>query len=540
MVPTLFLVFLYIMVCNAQFPKECVNRDSLMKRECCPIGEDGSQCNSAKLKGFCVTHTQFQYYHPGNEGNFSKIVEMDDRGHWPSRFFDRICMCQGHFFGPNCGKCDYGYEGENCNILKTPKKRKNALSLTKEERDQLREALILAKKEIDPDYVIVTKLANEFFTDLERTISQGEDSDEVKRILNESFRSQSYWDTISWLHYYTAKRTVDQLNITGKATVDPKLYPVVNFGHMGASFAPWHRYFLLLVEERLQKVSNNSNLTLPYWDWTQDYGTNNCSVCTDDLVGALDDSSPLHVPHKGWARLSKNSPLREWKAVCGFTEDYKKNGTLCQGNTTEDDYLTRAKVPGKVWQKGDIPFYHVRLPNAAEVKALLKIVDYDRIDRIDGTFQSFNHRTTNSFRNSLEGFMGSIDPEEKGRFMHNVVHMWSGGAMTDTPIAANDPLFFLHHCNIDRIFETWLQKHADTAKYGCIRFGVEDDSDEPEGCPIGHDIREFMAPFFPLKTPFHVFRPSKQFGYQYDQLAGGRITVLSCFTHCFSCSCRPP
>ena len=98
--------------------------------------------------------------------------------------------------------------------------------------------------------------------------------------------------------------------------------------------------------------------------------------------------------------------------------------------------------------------------------------------------------------------------------------------MTNVPIAGNDPLFFLHHANVDRIFETWLRKHAKTATYGCVRFGVKDVPDQPAGCPIGHDIREFMAPFFPLKTPFHTFRQSIEFGYDYDQLAVGNSMFL--------------
>ena len=39
---------------------------------------------------------------------------------------------------------------------------------------------------------------------------------------------------------------------------------------------------------------------------------------------------------------------------------------------------------------------------------------------------------------------------------HNVVHVNIGGAMGDPATAALDPIFWLHHANIDRLWEVWL------------------------------------------------------------------------------------
>jgi tyrosinase len=38
---------------------------------------------------------------------------------------------------------------------------------------------------------------------------------------------------------------------------------------------------------------------------------------------------------------------------------------------------------------------------------------------------------------------------------HNVIHTNIGGAMRDPDTAALDPIFWLHHCNIDRLWEVW-------------------------------------------------------------------------------------
>jgi tyrosinase len=46
-------------------------------------------------------------------------------------------------------------------------------------------------------------------------------------------------------------------------------------------------------------------------------------------------------------------------------------------------------------------------------------------------------------------------------FIHNNIHNWTGGFgtfmghMTEVPVAGFDPIFFMHHCNIDRQFAIW-------------------------------------------------------------------------------------
>jgi tyrosinase len=39
--------------------------------------------------------------------------------------------------------------------------------------------------------------------------------------------------------------------------------------------------------------------------------------------------------------------------------------------------------------------------------------------------------------------------------------MWCGGSMGRVPTAAFDPVFWAHHCNIDRIWAIWQTTHAD-------------------------------------------------------------------------------
>jgi tyrosinase len=43
--------------------------------------------------------------------------------------------------------------------------------------------------------------------------------------------------------------------------------------------------------------------------------------------------------------------------------------------------------------------------------------------------------------------------------VHNNVHVWVGGTMSEIPVAAYDPLFWAHHTMIDRVWRLWQISH---------------------------------------------------------------------------------
>jgi tyrosinase len=71
------------------------------------------------------------------------------------------------------------------------------------------------------------------------------------------------------------------------------------------------------------------------------------------------------------------------------------------------------------------------LPSAAEVEAVLKNPDFF------------------TFQTQLES-------------IHDGVHVWTGGTMGDISTAAYDPLFWAHHCMIDRLWYLWQLRHPGT------------------------------------------------------------------------------
>jgi hypothetical protein len=57
----------------------------------------------------------------------------------------------------------------------------------------------------------------------------------------------------------------------------------------------------------------------------------------------------------------------------------------------------------------------------------------------------------NDFRQFSEGLRN---------LWHNAIHGYVGGDMGDPNLAAYDPIFYPHHCNIDRIWAIWQVRNG--------------------------------------------------------------------------------
>jgi tyrosinase len=60
--------------------------------------------------------------------------------------------------------------------------------------------------------------------------------------------------------------------------------------------------------------------------------------------------------------------------------------------------------------------------------------------------QALDAPTFTDFTNFIEG-------------VHDQVHVYVGGTMADIPVAAFDPIFWAHHCMIDRLWYLWQLRH---------------------------------------------------------------------------------
>lgn len=125
--------------------------------------------------------------------------------------------------------------------------------------------------------------------------------------------------------------------------------------------------------------------------------------------------------------------------------------------------------------------------------------DYDRWNWDSGS---------TAFRNRVEGW---LDPNRVHSWsppqLHNRVHMWVGGDMAPGS-SPNDPVFYLNHCNVDRIWEAWMARHGRTYR------PVAGD----EAAPQGHRLDDMMVALLgDAMRPSDVLDPSQW--YAYDDLA---------------------
>lgn len=236
-----------------------------------------------------------------------------------------------------------------------------------------------------------------------------------------------------------------------------------NYAHQGPAFLPWHRQLILLFEQDLeaadQSLGQDGTITLPYWDWTSETSPDPASnpLWADDFLGADGD------PQDG--QRVKSGPFAT------NTTPGEENWVLNVHDPMDNDpvnFLQRAF--------GQIPEAST-LPTAQQLNNALGIEIYDSAPwdmAVPGR---------KSFRNLLEGWV-TIKPTGQQPGMHNRVHVWVGGSML--PMSSpNDPVFFLNHCNVDRIWASWQTLHPDVNQY----------PPKDGEAQIGHNLNDVMVPW---------------------------------------------
>ncbi len=189
-----------------------------------------------------------------------------------------------------------------------------------------------------------------------------------------------------------------QANIHG--TTDSAVTPAETQGwnqceHGSYYFLAWHRMYLYFFDRILRAAAGDPNLVLPYWDWT-DPAQRTLPI---PFRQPADPSNPLFI-----ATPDRPAGLND--------------GTAQLGAGTID--------------------FSVAFSDTA-------------FDSPTGSGLSFGGQIAAPMQfNSPHGDLESQP--------HDVVHVALGGLMGDPDTAAQDPIFWLHHANIDRLWNRWLQQ----------------------------------------------------------------------------------
>ncbi|MER9586218.1 tyrosinase family protein [Mesorhizobium sp. M0276] len=259
---------------------------------------------------------------------------------------------------------------------------------------------------------------------------------------------------------------------------------VPNWGHLSAAFGPWHRVYLYHFESELRATSAEAaSVALPYWDWTNKPST--AAVFAPDLLGGNGQPADSQVMDGPFAHAAGN-----WNVVV-------------KDDNTNPDFLTRQfgadqsapKLPGKTAQN-----------------AVMAIGVYDEAPWYDDSRKTAaqRNRADQLFRFRLE-----YD-------LHNLVHRYIGGdmALASSP---NDPVFWLHHCNLDRLWSYWEQTKGVSAPYAPDSGGPDGQSGDK---PLIFAFSNGTPPWLGATKPQDVYhsRAQLQVGYETDR---GETRVLA-------------
>ncbi|KAI0251651.1 photo-regulated tyrosinase [Lactifluus subvellereus] len=210
--------------------------------------------------------------------------------------------------------------------------------------------------------------------------------------------------------------------------------------HGSVLFPTWHRPYVALYEQVMQshaldiagkyQVDQDSwrtaalNLRAPYWDWA----TNTVpppevvSLQTVDIITF--DGTTITVPNPLYQYtfhpIDSSFPNRysSWKTTIRHPDDPNS-------------------------------------PNATtDVQALIDVLTSIQ----DGITSSVYHllmlvHTWPAFSNHTSGDGDSSSSSLEA--IHDGIHYYIGGQMADTAVAGFDPIFFLHHANVDRLLSLW-------------------------------------------------------------------------------------
>jgi len=227
------------------------------------------------------------------------------------------------------------------------------------------------------------------------------------------------------------------------------------------TFPGWHRGLLVNLERALIEadlaLGNDGNLSLPYWDWLN-----------LEVEGQV-------VP----------KCIRE-----------------CFGELPAS--LVDSQQANELSQLG-----YTRLASDAEIRARLSV---NRLNaKVASAFSDGEHWTCVSKRCRRRGY--TLES------CHDEVCMACGFPLSDPAYAAFHPLFFLHQCNLDRIYESYLQQRGPqecSASFRLRQEQLHENRDEPDRFekalePFGHPLKK--RPLLPVDT-FDTL----ELGYIYDEL----------------------
>ncbi|TGO13041.1 hypothetical protein BTUL_0078g00500 [Botrytis tulipae] len=181
-----------------------------------------------------------------------------------------------------------------------------------------------------------------------------------------------------------------------------------------AGFFPWHRYFILSYEKILRKQCNYTG-SMPYWDWTLDW--------TDF------HSSPLWDPHTGFGGSGNTSAaVSVGRGHCVTDGPFTELRPLYYDRDIQQHCLSRAFRTGETLELA------MSKISPAAVEAVLARQDY-------------------------QNFTFWLEKDTHKSMPYVIQGEWMRTSVT------NDPIWFLAHMQLDRLWWIWQSRNPETRFY---------------------------------------------------------------------------
>mmetsp|Transcript_54297 Transcript_54297/g.48873 ORF Transcript_54297/g.48873 Transcript_54297/m.48873 type:complete len:393 (+) Transcript_54297:69-1247(+) len=282
--------------------------------------------------------------------------------------------------------------------------------------------------------------------------------------------------------------------------------PLTTYGHAGWGFLPWHRIYLYLFEQELQRVTNYSDIYLPYWNPTNltesDILLNDYTFLGGDGISEF----PYLLPNISSLSCSKWSILPSLNGRPDLYEYTCLHRQIGVG------------VPIRNWNgAGETVttfLYQDLLPKADWDDTIMTYRVYD-IPPYNSAFDNYTiNKHLNSFRSMVEGctkwnddnttnddlvFLTSIGACQG---LHGHLHGHIGGQLASLA-SPNDPLFFMLHNWVDLMWSRYQEKYGDEL------------SAIPEDF-LDIDVTQDKFPENDILTTRQVLDHEVQLGYVYD------------------------
>jgi tyrosinase len=321
--------------------------------------------------------------------------------------------------------------------------------------------------------------------------------------------------------------------------------------HGNVLFPTWHRVYVLKLEEALQSIV--PGVMMPYWDQTSEVNRRDgipwvLTAEIFELDGELIDNPlrsfvlPLELSDfspgddKVWEKPQGYETVRY--PLSGLVGSAQARATTQAHNDQFPDYDENIKLLNEnivAWMGGPLPEHEPDKPQPQHgitwrYQHCLRAPNYTVFSNTTSAGQwNLDHGADDHVtavedpHNDIHLAVGGFDMPKDGEFG---LLAGANGDMGENNTAAMDPIFFFHHCNVDRMFWLWQKQNGCTDEFDILQnYAGTNSSDSqgptpgiPPGTPLSMDtpLNPFLKDGFgTMYTSRDCINIEKQLGYTY-------------------------